>query len=493
MKAFLIARVSTEDQKDALPAQIHNLNDYAERQHFSETELIEIQESAYKGSRESFLEVIKKIRLCSVTVAVVLDKVDRLTRDSGDEATRALINLCRAGKIELHFPSDNLVVHKDSPATDVMRLGLNAVLAQYYSDSISNNVKRRLQQKLRDGEWIGKASFGYKNVDKSDGTKDIVIDHDEALIVKSIFEWYSTGTLSFRLIKQKLRSVYDINYSSSNVEFILKNPFYIGQMRSKGVLYPHKYKRIISESLFQKAKSVREGYGVMPAKFAGLPYAYRGLITCAECGCLVTFEKKKAKYVYGHCTQSKGKHGAVYIPEDKITEQLASIFDSVAIPEEVYAQMSDALKKSDDESVLTQKADIARIDADINRNQNRLERVYDDYLDDRISEEFYNKKYAEITERVKELKNTRKIFELVEKDTFNSVSYLLELSMKAPELFKIGDFEQKRTLIKNIYSNLEFAGEKLRWELKKPFNTMALCNVSGNWLRLLGSNQRHPR
>ena len=99
MKAFLIARVSTEDQKEALPAQIYNLNDYAQRQHFSETELIEIQESAYKGGRESFVEVIDKIKNCTQIVAVVLDKVDRLTRDSGDEATRSLVNLYRAGKV----------------------------------------------------------------------------------------------------------------------------------------------------------------------------------------------------------------------------------------------------------------------------------------------------------------------------------------------------------------------------------------------------------
>ena len=31
MKAFLIARVSTEDQADALPAQLYRLRDYAER------------------------------------------------------------------------------------------------------------------------------------------------------------------------------------------------------------------------------------------------------------------------------------------------------------------------------------------------------------------------------------------------------------------------------------------------------------------------------
>ena len=49
MKAFLIARVSTEDQLDALPAQIYRLKEYGES-NFSAYELIEFQESAYKGN-----------------------------------------------------------------------------------------------------------------------------------------------------------------------------------------------------------------------------------------------------------------------------------------------------------------------------------------------------------------------------------------------------------------------------------------------------------
>ena len=31
---------------------------------------------------------------------------------------------------------------------------------------------------------------------------------------------------------------------------------------------------------------------------------------CADCGCMITPEKKKGKYVYYHCTQYKGKHNA---------------------------------------------------------------------------------------------------------------------------------------------------------------------------------------
>ena len=125
MKAFLIARVSTEDQIDALPAQVHRLLDYAKRRAY-EPDLIEFQESAYKGERDEFKAIISRIQASGEPVAVVFDKIDRYTRDSSAEEVRILQGLYRSGAIELHFPSDNLVIHKDSPATDIMRLGLGS-------------------------------------------------------------------------------------------------------------------------------------------------------------------------------------------------------------------------------------------------------------------------------------------------------------------------------------------------------------------------------
>ncbi len=43
-------------------------------------------------------------------------------------------------------------------------------LAKYYSDAISDNVKRAQEQMLRKGIWVSKAPFGYKNIEKHDGT-----------------------------------------------------------------------------------------------------------------------------------------------------------------------------------------------------------------------------------------------------------------------------------------------------------------------------------
>src|SRR5690606_5995756 len=163
--------------------------------------------------------------------------------------------------------------------------------------------------------------FGYKNTTLPNGKKWVEKDFLKAEAVKFMYDLYASGNFSLRIIRRKLEEQHDILLSVSQIEAILKNPFYYGEMRVNGKLYPHKYDRIITERIFEQAKAVRDGYAIKPTRYAGLPYAYRGLISCAECGCRITFEKKKGKYVYGHCTQYKRKHSASYVPEKEFTKQ----------------------------------------------------------------------------------------------------------------------------------------------------------------------------
>ena len=184
MKAILVARVSTDDQAEALPAQIYKLQDYALKNEL-DFELVEIKESAYKGDRLEFNKVIDKLSSFKETVALVFDKVDRYSRDPSAPEVRILNALCKQGKIELHFVSDYLVITKDSSANQWLMLSLNTSFSQYYSNSISDNVKRRNEQMRRDGLWTGKAPTGYVNTVK-DGKKWIDIEPTHSQDRKSV-------------------------------------------------------------------------------------------------------------------------------------------------------------------------------------------------------------------------------------------------------------------------------------------------------------------
>ena len=133
---------------------------------------------------------------------------------------------------------------------------------------------------------------------------------------------------------------------------------------------------------------------------------------------------------------------------------------------------------------------LAIIDAEIEKYQKRMEKVYEDYLDEKIPEALYKRKFEEFRKAQKSAQNKRINIEQIEDDYYGTVSHLLRLSKHATKLFENANSEQKRSLINIVLSNLQLDGELLRWKLKKPFDEMAFCSVSGNWLRGLDSNQR---
>ena len=80
--------------------------------------------------------------------------------------------------------------------------------------------------------------------------------------------------------------------------------------------YPHKYPPLISATLFEQVQQVKKNFNKQPIKYAGKPYIYRGLIRCDDCDLAITPEKHKG-YVYYHCTQYNGKHGAEWLREEE--------------------------------------------------------------------------------------------------------------------------------------------------------------------------------
>ena len=61
--------------------------------------------------------------------------------------------------------------------------------SKYYVDSLSENTKRGLREKVRRGEYPGPAPLGYLNDYR---TKKIIVDRERAPIVREAFERYAT-------------------------------------------------------------------------------------------------------------------------------------------------------------------------------------------------------------------------------------------------------------------------------------------------------------
>ncbi|MEI8143199.1 MAG: recombinase family protein [Candidatus Berkelbacteria bacterium] len=87
MKSIILARVSTEDQKEAgnsLPTQIKRLKDYCKRKDLEVIKKFSFDESAYKTKRDKFDRILEYPKGNKVKIAVCFDKVDYFSRAPGD-------------------------------------------------------------------------------------------------------------------------------------------------------------------------------------------------------------------------------------------------------------------------------------------------------------------------------------------------------------------------------------------------------------------------
>lgn len=162
MNAVIIARVSTEEQRESgnsLPAQVSRLEKYCHNKGFKVIKTCSFDESAYTENRSEFDQIVEFILAQKEKIAVCCDKVDRLSRNIFDKRVSALYEQALCDKIELHFASDGQIVTSKISAVEKFQFSMSLGLAKYYSDAISDNVKRAREQILRSGEWPRQGSF----------------------------------------------------------------------------------------------------------------------------------------------------------------------------------------------------------------------------------------------------------------------------------------------------------------------------------------------
>ncbi len=485
MKAILIARVSTEEQKEAgnsLPAQVARLERYCQNKGFEIIQTCSFDESAYKEERTEFDRILDFVIEQKEKIAVCCDKVDRLSRNVFDRRVSVLYERALKDELELHFISDGQIINSQISAVEKFQFSISLGLAKYYSDAVSDNVKRAIEQKLRKGEFPGRAPYGYINITKPDGNTDIIGDEYAARIVRLAFELYATGAYSLDLLRAKIKNEHGIDWSHSYIDKVLNNPFYYGSMLLKGELYPHRYPPIISKTLYDQVKAVKSSYNKKRSKFVGpLPFLYRGIFKCAQCGLSITPEIHKKKFKYYHCTEYKGKHGAKWLREEEITEALAKVFKSLQMPKEIALQIIDTL-----EEVHKNKAEFhAKRFTDLTKEQisiaKMMDNLYLDKLKGRITESEYDKFYTQFRDQVEDVTSKLAQLQEAEDNYYVTTKCLLEVSSRAYDLFMSSEVEEKRQLIKLVLSNLQVDDGKIVYDVQKPFNLIVNCSDDQVW------------
>jgi len=490
MKAINVSRVSTEEQKEAgnsLPAQVERINHYCKKKerNFDVIKSFSFDESAYKDKRDEFDKLLEYVKEVSKKekVAVCFDKVDRLSRSVFDKRVGELYEMAIADQIELHFVSDGQVINNQMSAVEKFQFGMSLGLAKYYSDAIGDNVKRAFEQKRRNGEWTGGVRIGYKNVPldaEKRLRKDIILDPDKAHLVQMIFELYATGNYSMEAIRIKvtemgLRTSKGNALSKSGVENILKDSFFCGIAVSKkyNMTWVHNYPRITTRELFDKCKELRAKRNKARTKSLSKDFIFKGLLKCQNCGCSMSAEIKKGRFVYYSCTNAKRICKRVYVPEKTLLEpvyELLGRFESIT--DEVQNELVSELRKNTESEVVFHKAQIDRISSDYERTKAKDNRLLEMYLegDASITKDTYDKKHQEYADTLQVLEIELGEHRKADYGYQTTVATVVSVARRAKQIFESSEPSEKRALLNYLLQNPTVNEKKLYFSIASPFN-----------------------
>ena len=187
MKFFIYARKSTDDEERqilSIQAQLDELRELARKESLTVArEYIEAQ-TAKEPGRPVFNDMMKALEKGEAQ-AILSWHPDRLARNSIDGG-RVIYDLDTGKLATLKFPTHWF---ENTPQGKFM-LQIAFGQSKYYVDNLSENIKRGIRKKLRDGIYPNKPPIGYLNDPK---TRAIVIDPERGPLVRRMFETYATG------------------------------------------------------------------------------------------------------------------------------------------------------------------------------------------------------------------------------------------------------------------------------------------------------------
>ncbi len=308
------------------------------------------------------------------------------------------------------------------------------------------------------------------------------------MFIQKLFSEYATDLYSIGEITSKLEEWGMTNktrkgglLSKKQVHNILRNPFYYGEMKHKGKLYPHKYEAIISKQLFRKCEDIRTGRNRNDINYSSKPFLFRGMIKCAHCGFSISSDMKKEKYIYLRCTKHKGNCPGVRLTEGKVLKQLEVVMRNLQFPTNILKSLRETLQENTRSKKEYHEKTIDRLQAEYKKIQSRLDTLLDVRLDGSITKEQFDQKAQSLKQKQYDL-NTRLEQHTQADDEFNiTVSLLLELTSRAYELFCSSKIDQKRRILNLLFSNLQLEGEKLLFTVNKPFDLLMSMPRSEVW------------
>jgi site-specific DNA recombinase len=395
-----------------------------------------------------------------------------------------------------------------SPA-DIFTDDMMTSVSKYIALNIAREVKKGLLEKARNGWYPAHPPVGYKYTREGavgkHGRKEarIIVDTQMKPIIYRIFELRAVEKKSYEAIGNIIRSEFKqsgdklYKFNKSSVEKILLHPFYGGTFQWAGEEFDGKHELFIPPSWVQIVQGKMRGQPNKPMPVGSFSH----FLKCAipECGCQIIYDPKikinrragtQREYHYYHCTDSKGVHKQLGLPqvnvaEAKIWSQLESTVQQISLTKAVAEDLAEKFHEREFEEAEKLRQQYLEHKERLESLLKKQDQLYDDFAKGLVDEDDYRRLKAKTKDEVQLLKaklenDYRSTQELVRV----RLKFTLELAKDMESNWKEATPSDRVVLLKNVSSNFLLDGLNVRYDLKKPFAVLSeikLKGVSKKW------------
>ncbi len=303
-------------------------------------------------------------------------------------------------------------------------VGIETWANERYIRDISRKIRSCLHFKIRRGEYLGKAPFGYK---KSENEKNkLVVDDTEAETVKLIYRLYRAG-LGYTAVAKRLNSggrpsPGGMGWNRISVRRVLCSDVYIGNTvqgvsekvsfkskktrrlpRSEWVRTEGTHQGIISSEEFMEVQTLRQQKNAVNELHKGGIHTLKGIIRCGGCGSGMYARSRAGgtAYVCGNYARNgSAACSSHFVYEDGIVEfickELSKIFSKEKDRNEFAQKLGGWLEQAGES-----KDSQAELKRKIESWRKKQELLYRDRLDGMVSAELFARMNSKLEERLR--------------------------------------------------------------------------------------------
>lgn len=252
--AVIYARYSSDSQTEqSIEGQLRVCQEFAEREKIIILNTyIDRAMTGTNDHRPAFQQMIADSKHRKWDYVLVY-KLDRFSRDKY-EATKHKHTL-KVNGVKVISATENI---PNTPEGTILESLLEG-MSQYYSEELSQKVKRGMRETRIKGNFQGGSLlYGYKVIEKK-----IYIDDEQADIVRFIFEQCANGVKIEDIIKQlTIKGIMNRGkpFARTTVYKMLRNEKYVGICKHEEEIFTNIYPQIVPTDIFERVKGKQTQY-----------------------------------------------------------------------------------------------------------------------------------------------------------------------------------------------------------------------------------------